>query len=307
MEKIIRFSTPVWMLVVGFLIMGMSGTPVHAGGSCAQPMRLTVGQTASVTIYPNQSNNIRATASASSTRVGSIPPGGNFLVISGPTCNVQDRINWWYIEYNGVRGWTAEGDGRYIYWTRPLNVPSTPPISAPYCGPAPRLYVYAEGRVTPGLPNVVRTAPGTGNNSRIIGEIPGGGQFTVLNGPICARDNRNWWQVNHNGLIGWTAEGEGNTYWVEPINIHACAFGMNPRLVPGQQARVTTFPYLPNTLRQTPGLGSTRVGQIPIGGVFTILDGPQCIDGTAWYRVNYNGRLGWTAEFGWGYYWLEPI
>ena len=35
------------------------------------------------------------------------------------------------------------------------------------------------------------------------------------NGPVCTADGA-WWQVNYNGLIGWTVEGQNNDYWLEP-------------------------------------------------------------------------------------------
>jgi len=78
----------------------------------------------------------------------------------------------------------------------------------------PRLTVGGQGRVTPGLPNKVRSAPGTG--AAQIGTIPGEGVFTVIGGPQCA-DGYLWWQVNYNGLVGWTANGSADEYWVEPV------------------------------------------------------------------------------------------
>jgi uncharacterized protein YraI len=69
------------------------------------------------------------------------------------------------------------------------------------------------GRVTPGLPNNLRTQPSL--SAAPIGQIPAGGLFRVLGGPVCA-DNSAWFQVNYNGVVGWTMEGQGFTYWLEP-------------------------------------------------------------------------------------------
>jgi len=79
--------------------------------------------------------------------------------------------------------------------------------------PPPNLTVGGQGRVTPGLPNKVRSQPGTG--AAQVGSIPGEGVFTVIGGPVCA-DGYLWWQISYNGLIGWTANGSGAEYWVEP-------------------------------------------------------------------------------------------
>jgi hypothetical protein len=51
----------------------------------------------------------------------------------------------------------------------------------------------------------------------VIGEIPGGASFTIVGGPQCGAEGWLWWQVNYNGTIGWTAEGDTTTYWLEPI------------------------------------------------------------------------------------------
>ena len=50
--------------------------------------------------------------------------------------------------------------------------------------PAPRLIVGEQGRVTLGDPNNVRDAAARSGN--LIGEIPGGAIFDVLEGPVCA-------------------------------------------------------------------------------------------------------------------------
>jgi uncharacterized protein YraI len=79
--------------------------------------------------------------------------------------------------------------------------------------PAPQLTAGGQGQVTPGLPNKVRSEAGSG--AAQVGAIPGEGVFQVIGGPTCA-DGLWWWQVNYNGLMGWTANGDSAEYWVQP-------------------------------------------------------------------------------------------
>ncbi len=78
---------------------------------------------------------------------------------------------------------------------------------------APRLALNSTGRVTPGAPNNLRSAPS--RSGSLLGQIPGGGMFLVLSDPICA-EGFIWRQVNYNGTIGYTVEGTGSEYYVEP-------------------------------------------------------------------------------------------
>jgi hypothetical protein len=107
----------------------------------------------------------------------------------------------------------------------PISMPSPPPGPGPTslttptpvnCGNnlPPRLKVGGNGRVTPGDPNNFRDGPSL--SAKDIGDIPGGASFSILAGPVCA-NNMAWWQVNYNGQVGWTSEGSGNTYWLEPL------------------------------------------------------------------------------------------
>ena len=77
----------------------------------------------------------------------------------------------------------------------------------------PQLTVGGQGQVTPGLPNKVRSAPSF--SAQAVGNIPGEGVFSVISGPTCA-DNYTWWQVNYDGLVGWTAQVDNTEYWVLP-------------------------------------------------------------------------------------------
>lgn len=78
-----------------------------------------------------------------------------------------------------------------------------------------RLSTGIQARVQPGLPNRVRAEPST--TGAITGEIPGSGIFTVLNGPTCDVEGYVWWEIDYDGFRGWTSEGRGGTYFIEPL------------------------------------------------------------------------------------------
>ncbi len=88
----------------------------------------------------------------------------------------------------------------------------TMPITACHWLPH-RLTVGQLARVTPGTPNRLRATPSTRGD--ILDLMPGGTVLRVLDGPICAEDF-SWWQVDYNGVIGWTVEGMNFDYWLEP-------------------------------------------------------------------------------------------
>lgn len=100
----------------------------------------------------------------------------------------------------------------------PPATPVCPPADDPGFLPA-RLSISVQGRVgAGGIPNLVRDQPGSSGN--VLSQIPPGDVFTVLDGPRCSLlDKIVWWQVNYNGLVGWTAEGKDGDYWLEPLDL----------------------------------------------------------------------------------------
>lgn len=91
-------------------------TETVANESCdgLQP-RLVVGELG-VVLSGLGANNLRNRASSEGRYVGEIPPEGVFRVLKGPDC--KDGLAWWYVNYNGTFGWTAEGQGA-TYWLAP--------------------------------------------------------------------------------------------------------------------------------------------------------------------------------------------
>jgi hypothetical protein len=70
--------------------------------------------------------------------------------------------------------------------------------------------------VAPGSPNRVRSEPKKGDN--LIASLTTGTVVKLLEGPVCA-DGLIFWKVENGdipGGVGWTAEGDGKEYWLEP-------------------------------------------------------------------------------------------
>ena len=68
------------------------------------------------------------------------------------------------------------------------------------------------------VPNRVRTDPQTVAN--VVGQFMPDETFILLDGPVCA-DGLVWWEIADPKLpggSGWTAEGDGQVYWLESID-----------------------------------------------------------------------------------------
>lgn len=83
--------------------------------------------------------------------------------------------------------------------------------------PPSRLSVglFAYVNPEPPLPNNLRSNPG--ETHELIGYIEPSQVMKILDGPECA-DGWIWWKVNtlETNLTGWTAEGDGQSYWLIP-------------------------------------------------------------------------------------------
>src|SRR5262249_28067698 len=140
---------------------------------------------------------------------------------SYPIVGRNEITSWWQINVNGIVGWVRAS---FVTSTNAQNVPVTSggvptaptPIPAANCSsaPAPHMVIGKLARVIGGLPNNIRSLASA--TSPRIGQIPAGSTFLVLGGPQCV-EGFYWWQINFNGIVGWTVEGFNGQYFVEPI------------------------------------------------------------------------------------------
>ncbi len=103
---------------------------------------------------------------------------------------------------------------------QPTPLPAT---ATPVCvGTLPsRVVLHERARVAYSDPSPLNVRASVGTSGDILGEIPAGGVFFVLDGPICTT-RYTWYLVEYHSsssqLEGWVAEGDStNGYFVEPF------------------------------------------------------------------------------------------
>jgi|GEM_PF-1431565 len=181
--------------------------------------------------------------------------------------------------------------------------------------------------------NRFRELPTTHSTSTLIGMIPVGGMFEIIGGPRCA-DGYRWWNVVYDGLTGWTSDGEGDVHFFEvvagpslvtpvatvtatatprvtstprptttapnpeatPTAINGCVLAPTRAITREQWVVITSQDERPSNFRYLPGLDSQIVAQIEVGTRIYVIGGPRCVDGYRWWRVRFDGMVGWVGD-----------
>ncbi len=247
-------------------VVTANSTATPAACVNAPPARLIIGLQARVRL--GISNIVRQAPGESSGFLGELPVGRAVYVLDGPRC--ASDMAWWYIADTQSRliGWTSEG----------VINPQAQTSFEYWLEPIiPVGYVTATAAVT--LPTLAFIGTNTPNGFPTAMPVRPTATSTLTPTATLAP--------------------------VFPtVAATVCDTSVPPRLVVGARGRVT--PGIPNNLRAGAGSSTTYVGEIPPGGVFTVLEGPKCASGLAWWHVNYNSLNGWTPEGQAGDYWLEP-
>lgn len=142
------------------------------------------------------------------------------------------------------------------------------------------------------------------SNAALIGQFGSGILVTILEGPVSA-DNFTWWRIDdRQGNSGWAADGDGDTQWLSPQLGEPQAVNRTPRV--GDRVVVSTGQL---SVRATPGTNGALVIRIDPGQEFTVLAGPQDVDGLDWFQIRSDdGSVeGWAADGDGTTRWLSPL
>jgi hypothetical protein len=102
----------------------------------------------------------------------------------------------------------------------PTRTPVPPRAQPRLCpnSPPPRLAIGDIGYVVYGYgpSNLNKHPRRSGDRNVVVDILQEGDTFRVVGGPQCG-NGLTWWQVRYlkNNFLGWLAEGEGNTYWLD--------------------------------------------------------------------------------------------
>jgi hypothetical protein len=247
-------------------------------------------------------------------------------IIGGP--QKSDDIVWWEVQSpSGNEGWVQESINGQPVLVSPTTLVEEEKDIPQTSVPGEDNELKVGDKVTVFIEdNMLLLYSEPSEESDILEALMNGVDVTILDGPVTV-DNVVWWQIlspsrsegwivsSINGqpvLIGPEAKARLNATHTPsptpspsptPTPVH-CPGVLPPRLVIGAQGRITPGP--PNNLRQQPSIRSAKIGSLPAGGVFRVISGPVCSDGYAYWEVEYNGKIGWTAEGNNYEYWAEP-
>lgn len=123
--------------------------------------------------------------------------------------------------------------------------------------PSSRLYGATHARVSPGLANNMRVEPRL--NAEKVGEIPAHAVFAIRDEPVCA-DGFLWWPVQYPSMeypVAWTAEGNAESYWLEPYVHPEPELLLTPKDTEGQETFDVAYRGISFTLDRDIAAGVT--------------------------------------------------
>ena len=133
----------------------------------------------------------------------------------------------------------------------------------------------------------LRTEPSTG--ARVVALVGQARYVYVRSGP---KDG--WYEVDYDGDVGWVhgdllgaARPRGTSRGDRSEAATA------PRLVVGAEAQVSTDGGV--NLRKEPGTEAGVVELVKNARIVYVLDGPRETSGESWYKVEFDGTVGWLA------------
>ncbi len=191
----------------------------------------------------------------------------------------------------------------------PEPTPELLPTDTPVPVQGGTLTVGTKARVSaPGGLNLRQTA---NTNAQLITRLGSGLVVDVLEGPT-AGEGYIWWRIDDGkGNVGWAVQGDGGDEWLSPAATTGVVATQPVNRAPrvGDRVRVTMDNNGQLSLRTTPGTNAQLVTRVNSGAEFTVLAGPQSVNGFIWFQIRSDDgqTQGWAADGNNSIRWLSPL
>jgi hypothetical protein len=243
-----------------------TATPIVCAG--ALPSRLRVGEKGAVTVdQAGRNNRVRAFPGVGFDLVGLIPAGGVFEVWGKAEC--AEGYAWWYVNYNGLVGWTPEGDNT-DYWLYPVPLaPDEQPFVIPTLAIGQQALIFTQD-------DGLNFRPIPDYNSVILGFVPVGGIVDIIDGPREVA-GATWWKLrDFTFREGWSVGAADGVITLIPLRQEA-------RVIPQNACKVTTNGD--TFLYGSPSLSASGDNSEAVGGnnEFTAIAESLAEPGNKWY------------------------
>ncbi|HEY4490279.1 MAG TPA: PA14 domain-containing protein [Candidatus Paceibacterota bacterium] len=222
--------------------------------------------------------NVRGTASATGTKLGTQAFGKTGKVVYGPI--QAGSYTWYYIDFTtGIDGWVA---GSFIL---PSTASTVVAAQSLQIGSTITATSNINVRLTPSLLGAKLGVQLLNSFGRIIAGPTAGSGYS-------------WWKIDFNaGVDGWVA---GN-YIVSAIGTSPASPSQIPTGNLGSQQVISIGTIVTTTnilnIRKDPSQYSTRLGSQYSGVVGTVVEGPRLSGGYIWWKVDFKtGMDGWVVS-----------
>ncbi|MBI1281793.1 MAG: SH3 domain-containing protein [Anaerolineaceae bacterium] len=255
-------------------------------------------------------------SSESAAILEAVTSGTKLAILAEP--RLIDDVEWWNVRTpSGANGWIPSVvDGKRV-----LSTPGGVVVSGGLIEIGSKVTVFTE--------TYLLIHQNASESSDVLEAAVKDIKLEIIGGPEIV-DNETWWQVRSiTGNEGWVLQNidgkpvlypDGSLLPQTPTPMPTatplptetpsptpivCPGSLPANLLVGERARVT--PGKANNLRNRATIDGGLLDQIPSGDTMMVVGGPECADGYTWWKVEYRGRTGWTAQGDNKEYWLEPV
>ena len=225
--------------------------------------------------------NVRALASFDSAIITTLHEGVGVAIIAGPEWDASGNA-WTLVSYEGVQGWVLDD---YVAWYGASAGADTDSVLS---GGWTAYVAYTDGA---GLR--LRGAASYDGETLIV--MPEGAAVTVFGTQIYGADGEEWWNVEYEGILGYSM---GYYFSTDPQNgAVAEPVAEDPGLGAwaGANAVVSGTGGEGVNLRYEMGYNAGVATWLAEGTVLWVIDGPYWgDDGSPWFQVDAAGLVGWV-------------